>query len=296
MTGMTDSPDLAPLYDRDFQVWTVEQAALLRREAERRLNTDLDLLHLAEEIEALGKRDRRALESHLARIVEHLLKLRFSPAADPRDGWIDTVDRHRSKVARILRDSPSLERELPDLLPTPRRRASASPRGASPATGSTSRRSVLPPCRSPKSWAGTSRLAASRTEQGLPMHAYANPLRFQRIADAVFPWVAWGALLLSPVALYLALAVAPADYQQGEAYRIIFVHVPAAWMALFSYLVVAAAAPSGWSGATRWPRWRRAPPRRSAPPSPPWRCSPAASGASRCGALGGSGTRASPQS
>ena len=117
MTGMTDSPDFAPLYDRDFQVWTVEQAALLRREAERSLNTDLDLLHLAEEIEALGKRDRRALESHIARIVEHLLKLRFSPAAEPRDGWIDTVDRHRSKVARILRDSPSLERELPDLLP-----------------------------------------------------------------------------------------------------------------------------------------------------------------------------------
>ena len=114
---MSDSPDLVPLYDRDFRVWTVEQAALLRREAERRLNTDLDLLHLAEEIEALGKRDRRALESHLARIVEHLLKLRFSPAADPRDGWIDTVDRHRSKVARLLRDSPSLERELPDLLP-----------------------------------------------------------------------------------------------------------------------------------------------------------------------------------
>ena len=114
---MSDSPDLVPLYDRDFRVWTVEQAALLRREAERRLNTDLDLLHLAEEIEALGKRDRRALESHLARIVEHLLKLRFSPASDPRDGWIDTVDRHRSKVARLLRDSPSLERELPDLLP-----------------------------------------------------------------------------------------------------------------------------------------------------------------------------------
>jgi heme exporter protein C len=71
------------------------------------------------------------------------------------------------------------------------------------------------------------------------MHAYANPLRFQRIADAVFPWVAWGALLLTPVALYLALARAPADYQQGEAYRIMFVHVPAAWMALFCYLVVA---------------------------------------------------------
>ena len=68
------------------------------------------------------------------------------------------------------------------------------------------------------------------------MHAYANPLRFQRIADAVYPWTAWGTLLLAPVALYLALAVAPADYQQGEAYRIMFIHVPAAWMSMFCYL------------------------------------------------------------
>ncbi|HLM54241.1 MAG TPA: heme ABC transporter permease CcmC [Pseudoxanthomonas sp.] len=60
------------------------------------------------------------------------------------------------------------------------------------------------------------------------------------MADAVFPWVAWGALLLSPVALYLALAVAPADYQQGEAYRIIFVHVPAAWMSMFVFGLMAA--------------------------------------------------------
>jgi heme exporter protein C len=71
------------------------------------------------------------------------------------------------------------------------------------------------------------------------MHAYANPLRFQRIADAVYPWTAWGTLLLAPVALYLALAVAPADYQQGEAYRIMFVHVPAAWMSMFGYVCVA---------------------------------------------------------
>jgi len=77
------------------------------------------------------------------------------------------------------------------------------------------------------------------------MHAYANPLRFQRIADAVFPWVAWGALLVTPVALYLALGRAPADYQQGEAYRIMFVHVPAAWMALFCYLVVAGGSAAG---------------------------------------------------
>ena len=43
-----------------------------------------------------------------------------------------------------------------------------------------------------------------------------------------------GTLPLAPVALYLALAVAPADYQQGEAYRIMFIHVPAAWMSMFA--------------------------------------------------------------
>ena len=77
------------------------------------------------------------------------------------------------------------------------------------------------------------------------MHAYANPLRFQKIADAVYPYAAWGALLLAPVALYLALAVAPPDYQQGEAYRIMFVHVPAAWMSMFCYAGVAAGSAAG---------------------------------------------------
>ena len=73
------------------------------------------------------------------------------------------------------------------------------------------------------------------------MHAYANPLRFQRIADRVFPFVAWPTLVLAPIALYWALVIAPADYQQGDAYRIIFIHVPAAWMATFTYAGIAIA-------------------------------------------------------
>lgn len=73
------------------------------------------------------------------------------------------------------------------------------------------------------------------------LHRFANPLRFQRIADAVFPWVATAAAVLTPISLYAALAVAPADYQQGEAYRIMFVHVPAAWMALLVYALIAVA-------------------------------------------------------
>jgi heme exporter protein C len=89
----------------------------------------------------------------------------------------------------------------------------------------------------------------TRGEVALPdgggLHRFANPLRFQKIADAVFPWVSGAALLLTPVALYWSLVIAPADYQQGEAYRIIYVHVPAAWMALFVYALMAVASAVG---------------------------------------------------
>jgi heme exporter protein C len=69
----------------------------------------------------------------------------------------------------------------------------------------------------------------------------ANPARFMRWSARVLPWCGWltvGALALG---LYLALVAAPPDYQQGESVRIMYVHVPAAWMALSVYLFVAAA-------------------------------------------------------
>lgn len=71
------------------------------------------------------------------------------------------------------------------------------------------------------------------------MHVYANPRRFQNIADAVRPWTTAICLIGVPIALLWALAIAPADYQQSDAYRIMFVHVPAAWMSMFTYLIVA---------------------------------------------------------
>jgi hypothetical protein len=73
------------------------------------------------------------------------------------------------------------------------------------------------------------------------MHRFANPLRYQRIADAVLPWAGGLAAVLLPVGLWLALFIAPPDYQQGEAYRIMFVHVPAAWMALTVYAMMTVA-------------------------------------------------------
>jgi heme exporter protein C len=73
------------------------------------------------------------------------------------------------------------------------------------------------------------------------MHQLANPARFVRLANAVLPY-AWGlTAALFAAGLYLALAVSPADYQQGETVRIMFVHVPAAWLALLVYTVMALA-------------------------------------------------------
>lgn len=70
---------------------------------------------------------------------------------------------------------------------------------------------------------------------------FANPARFMRMSAAVLPWCAGFSLAVIAVGLVLALFIAPADYQQGEAVRIMYVHVPAAWMALSAYLFVAVA-------------------------------------------------------
>ena len=73
------------------------------------------------------------------------------------------------------------------------------------------------------------------------MHRFANPARFQRIANAVLPWFAAATAILLGLGLYFALFDSPADYQQGETVRIMYIHVPAAWMALFVYSAIAAA-------------------------------------------------------
>jgi heme exporter protein C len=73
------------------------------------------------------------------------------------------------------------------------------------------------------------------------MHRFANPARFMRLSAALLPWCGGTAALLLAAGLYLALFVAPPDYQQGEAVRIMFVHVPAAWMASMVYALMALA-------------------------------------------------------
>ncbi|KAB2899818.1 MAG: heme ABC transporter permease [Dokdonella sp.] len=71
-------------------------------------------------------------------------------------------------------------------------------------------------------------------------HKLGSPPTFYRLAGLLLPWCYGIGLLLGLVALYSGLVLAPRDYQQGDAYRIIFVHVPAAWMSLFAYAFMAA--------------------------------------------------------
>lgn len=106
---------IAPLYETDFYAWTQEQAALLRAEELEKL----DLANLIEEIEAMGRRDRRELSSRLIVLLMHLLKWQYQPTlhghAQP-SSWLRTIHTQRRKLELLLLDSPSLRRELPDHL------------------------------------------------------------------------------------------------------------------------------------------------------------------------------------
>jgi heme exporter protein C len=77
------------------------------------------------------------------------------------------------------------------------------------------------------------------------MHRFANPARFMRLSAAALPWVAAAAGVATAAGLYLGLFNSPPDYKQGETVRIMYVHVPAAWMALMVYGAMALASAIG---------------------------------------------------
>ena len=70
-------------------------------------------------------------------------------------------------------------------------------------------------------------------------YKYSSPATFYPLAGKLIPWFGWAAAILTVVGLVIGLGIAPTDFQQGEAYRIIFIHVPSAWMSMFIYLVMA---------------------------------------------------------
>jgi hypothetical protein len=101
------------LYDEDFYQWTQQQAALLREGKWQ----DLDYANLAEEIESVGRSDKRELGNRLKVLVMHLLTWRYQPESrEHGHSWEDTIWEQRGQIAAILEDSPSLRREVPGRL------------------------------------------------------------------------------------------------------------------------------------------------------------------------------------
>jgi hypothetical protein len=98
-------------YEEDLHAWSQEQAALLRA----RRTAGLDWENLAEEILAMGGRDRRKLESRLCVILLHLLKWQAQPALRGAS-WRKTLRTQRREIRKLLKQSPSLRRQVPDLM------------------------------------------------------------------------------------------------------------------------------------------------------------------------------------
>ena len=96
------------LYERDFYAWANEQAALLR--AGRLSEADID--HIAEEIESMGKTEKRELISRLEVLLMHLLKWQFQPERRGKS-WTNTIRVQRNRLNSHLADNPSLKPQIP---------------------------------------------------------------------------------------------------------------------------------------------------------------------------------------
>ncbi|MBW4623755.1 MAG: DUF29 domain-containing protein [Cyanosarcina radialis HA8281-LM2] len=98
---------ISTLYDRDYYLWLVKTAQLLR---DSRLS-ELDIPNLVEEIEDMGKSEKRAVESNLEVVLMHLLKYKYQPAKRT-NSWLLTLFEHRRRLDKYLTDSPSLTAHL----------------------------------------------------------------------------------------------------------------------------------------------------------------------------------------
>ena len=105
-------------YESDFYLWTQQQAGLLRQG----LIATVDIENIAEEIESMGKSDRRAIGSFLENILMHLLKWQYQPERRGTS-WIESIGNGRSTVDRLLEDSPSLTPQLFTMITVEYRRA-----------------------------------------------------------------------------------------------------------------------------------------------------------------------------
>lgn len=116
---MPDGSRKGPLYEDDFYAWTQHQAEVLR--TLQTTDNRFDREHVAEEIEDLGKSERNAVFSEIRRILEHFLKLQYSPATEPRSDGMVSVATARAELDERL--TATLRREAETSLPRIYRRA-----------------------------------------------------------------------------------------------------------------------------------------------------------------------------
>ncbi|MGB7439502.1 MAG: DUF29 domain-containing protein [Coleofasciculaceae cyanobacterium] len=104
LTGQSSSA-----YEKDFYGWTIEQAKFLQEQKW----SYLDIPNLVEEIESLGRQERRELKNRLGILLGHLLKWEFQPQSRSRS-WLATIREQRLQVLQLLAESPSLQPMLPE--------------------------------------------------------------------------------------------------------------------------------------------------------------------------------------
>ena len=102
---------MAANYEQDFYGWTQEQAALLKA---GRIS-DLDTVNILEEIEAMGRSEKRSLESRLCVLLTHLLKWAYQSERRGKS-WTFTISEQRRKINKLLLQNPALRPELPAII------------------------------------------------------------------------------------------------------------------------------------------------------------------------------------
>ena len=96
-------------YETDFYLWTQQQADLLRQRQFNRI--DLDVENIAEEIESMGKRDRRSISGYIQNVLLHLLKWRYQPERRGAS-WRLSIENGRYQIVDLLDESPSLNAHM----------------------------------------------------------------------------------------------------------------------------------------------------------------------------------------
>lgn len=107
--------EIKQLYDRDFNLWIEHiKTALINQDIH-----NMDWENLLDEVDDMGKSEKRSLESYLERLIEHILKLQYWNSEYHRNykHWQVEVNNFRNRIKRLLRRSPSLQRYMKDIYP-----------------------------------------------------------------------------------------------------------------------------------------------------------------------------------